>query len=127
MRFDTRRMSGRVAVSLVVAVFAYLGLLFGGNLALGPARGPNAVSSSSRDGQPQEVSAHEIVRGMLAAERKAAQRYATFASGDAATVDQPPIKRAVLVSLPLSQSTSSAFRAPDAKPYDSHGPPRLAA
>ncbi|WP_283195430.1 hypothetical protein [Rhizobium sp. AN80A] len=66
MRFDTRRMSGRVAVSLVVAVFAYLGLLFGGNLALGPARGPNAVSSSSRDGQPQEVSAHEIVRGMLA-------------------------------------------------------------
>ncbi len=128
MRFDTRRMTGRVAVSLAVAIFAYLGLLFGGNLVLGPTRGPNnAFSSSSKDSQPLQVSARDVVRGVLAADRKVAQKYATYASGDAAQADQPIFQRSSLDLLRLSQSTSPAFYAAEAKPYDSHGPPAFAA
>jgi hypothetical protein len=128
MRFDTRRMTGRVAVSLAVAIFAYLGLLFGGNLVLGPTRGPNnAFSSSSKDSQPLQVSARDVVRGVLAADRKVAQKYATYASGDAAQADQPVFQRSSLGLLRLSQSTSPTFYAADAKPYDSHGPPAFAA
>jgi len=63
MRLDARRMSGRVAISLVIAVFAYLGLLFGGNLVIGPTRGPNSVSSSSKDGQPLQLGDLRLVTG----------------------------------------------------------------
>lgn len=89
MRFDTRRTSGgRIAVSLVVAVFA---------LSRPAVRRQSRAWSRtwSTPSRPRagmvnrkRVSAHEIVRGMLAAQAKAAQRYATFASGDAATVDR---------------------------------------
>lgn len=127
MRFETRRMTGRVVVSLAVAIFAYLGLLFGGNLVLGPARGPNSFSSSSKDGQPLQVSARDVVRGVLAADRKIAQKYATYASGDAAPAVQALARPALARALALSQSDSQAFRDHAAKAYDSHGPPSFAA
>ncbi len=127
MRFDTRRMTGRVAVSLAVAIFAYLGLLLGGNLVLGPARGPNSFSSSSKDGQPLQVSARDVVRGVLAADRKVAQKYATHASGDAAPTALPLSERAPPGALSLAQPASPAPRASDAKAYNSHGPPAFAA
>jgi hypothetical protein len=127
MRFDARRMTGRVAVSLVFAIFAYLGLLFGGNLVLGPARGPNAFSSSSKDGQPLQVSARDVVRGVLAADRKVAQKYAAYSSGDAAPTAQPLAERILAGAVSLSQPVSPALRAHDAKAYDSHGPPAFAA
>jgi hypothetical protein len=127
MRFETRRMTGRVAVSLAVAIFAYLGLLFGGNLVLGPARGPNAFSSSSKDGQPLQISARDVVRGVLAADRKVAQKYATHASGDASPTSRPLAERLTAGALSLSQPASRALRASAEKAYDSHGPPAFAA
>jgi hypothetical protein len=127
MRFDTRRMTGRVAVSLVFAIFAYLGLLFGGNLVLGPARGPNAFSSSSKDGQPLQLSARDVVRGVLAADRKLAPKYANHDSADALPTALPPAERPLNGATSLSLSNAAAFRAPGAKAYDSRGPPAIAA
>lgn len=127
MRLDARRMSSRVAISLLVAVFAYLGLLLGGSLVIGPTRGANSISSSSKDGQPLQLSARDAVRGILTAERKAAPKYAPFHSGVAA------LGAAASIELPLAgepqrlEAFHATHRAADAKAYDSHGPPAAAA
>ncbi len=49
MVLEQRRLASRIAASVVVAIFAYLGLLFGGNIVIGPSATPNSLSSSSRD------------------------------------------------------------------------------
>ena len=126
MRLDARRMSSRVAISLVIAVFAYLGLLFGGNFVIVPTRGPNSVSSSSKDGQPLQVSARDVVRGILAAERKASPKYTPFDSGVATLGVVPSIDRHFSRAKHLA-TFHPALRAGDRKAYDSHGPPASAA
>jgi hypothetical protein len=123
MRLDARRMTGRVAFSLVVAVFAYLGLLFGGNLVISPTRGPNSFSSSSKDGQPLQLSARDAVRGILATDRKVAPKYASYDSGAAILAAPPKIEFAFHGSLSLVPSFHPSSHALDAKSYDSHGPP----
>lgn len=127
MRLAARRMTGRVAVSLAVAIFAYLGLLFGGNFVIGPTRGPNAFSSSSKDNQPQQMSARDAVRGILTADRKIASKSSAYDSGDAAFVALPALELARSGSLPLAAPFQAALNARDAKSYDSHGPPVAAA
>ena len=123
MRLDTRRMTCRVAVSLAVAIFAYIGLLFGGNLVLGPARGPNAFSSSSKDGQPLQLSARDVVRGILAADRRVAPKYVAYDSGKAILANPPTIKFAFGRGPSLSLPLGLPLHATGAKAYDSHGPP----
>ncbi|MDM9626368.1 hypothetical protein QTL95_10705 [Rhizobium sp. S152] len=127
MRLDARRMASRVAFSLVFAIFAYLGLLFGGNFSISPARGPNAVSSPAKDSQPLQISVREAVRGILAAERKAAPKYASHDSGPAMLAASPDMPVATLKSVPLATAFDPARSAPDTKDYDSHGPPLGAA
>jgi hypothetical protein len=127
MRLDARRMTGRVAVSLAVAIVAYLGLLLGGNLALGPTRGPNAVSSSSKDGQPLQLSARDAVRGILAADRRAAPKYAAYVSGDAVLASLPTIELAVRHGPSPSSPVQLPLHPTGAKAYDSRGPPAAAA
>lgn len=127
MRLDARRMSGRVAISLVIAVFAYLGLLFGGNLVIGPTRGPNSVSSSSKDGQPLQLSVRDAVRGILTAERKAAPKYIPYDSANAAVGAIPGIALLSFVEPTYPVAFHPQPRAADAKAYDSHGPPAAAA
>ncbi|MBW9112065.1 hypothetical protein JNB88_00175 [Rhizobium cauense] len=127
MRLDARRMSGRVAISLAVAIFAYLGLLFGGNLVIGAARGPNAISSPSKDSQPLQVSARDTVRGILTTDRKVAPKYALYDSGGATIVDILSVELPSGSDQPDLASLHAAFRATDAKAYDSHGPPSAAA
>jgi len=127
MRLDARRMTGRVAVSLAVAIFAYLGLLFGGNLVLGPARGPNSVSSSSKDGQPLQLSARDAVRGILAADRKVAPKYVAYASGAAIPANPPAIEFAFRRDATLSSPVDLPLHATSAKAYDSRGPPTATA
>lgn len=127
MRLDARRMSSRVALSLVVAVFAYLGLLLGGNFVIGPTRGPNSVSSSSKDGQPLQVSVRDAVRGILAAERKATPKYAPYDSGNAAVGAIPGIALLAFGDPTYPVAFRPQLRAADGKAYDSHGPPAIAA
>ncbi|KQV68399.1 hypothetical protein [Rhizobium sp. Root1220] len=127
MRHDARRMTGRVAVSLAVAIFAYLGLLFGGNLVLGPARGPNSLSSSSKDGQPLQISVRDAVRGILAADRKVTPKHRPYDSGDAAIFSAPPAEFAPGDGVRLVSPIHATLRTQDAKPYDAHGPPTSAA
>ncbi len=127
MRLDARRMSGRIAISLVVAIFAYLGLLLGGNLVIGPTRGPNSISSSSKDGQPLQLSARDAVRGILTSDRKAAPKYAPYDSGAAAVGATASIALFFGSEHARLAAFHPSLRAADAKAYDSHGPPVAAA
>jgi hypothetical protein len=127
MRPDARRMSGRVAISLAIAVFAYLGLLFGGNFAIVPTRGANSVSSSSKDGQPLQLSARDAVRGILTAERKATPKYPPYDSGAVALGVAPSIELPLAGEPRPAGAPHALLRAADAKAYDSHGPPTAAA
>jgi len=127
MRLDARRMSSRVAISLVVAIFAYLGLLLGGNLVIGPTRGPNSVSSSSKDSQPPQVSARDVVRGILTAERKQAFKYTPYDSGSAATSATPGVALLSTGEPTYPVAFPPQLHAADGKAYDSHGPPAAAA
>jgi hypothetical protein len=73
--FDARRLSARIAVSLVLAITAYIGLLIGGNLILGPAASDNnALILPGKETQPPQLTAREAVRGILAADRKVAPK-----------------------------------------------------
>ncbi|NMN70176.1 hypothetical protein AF71_00019820 [Rhizobium sp. 57MFTsu3.2] len=126
MRLDARRMGSRVAISLVIAVFAYLGLLFGGNLVIVPSRGANSVSSSAKDGQPLQLSARDTVRGILTAERKAAPKHVPYDPGAAAIGATPDIELRLGGEQPLA-TFHPALRAADARAYDSHGPPAASA
>ncbi|PKA40842.1 hypothetical protein CWR43_24605 [Rhizobium sullae] len=72
---DARRLSARIAVSLVLAITAYIGLLIGGNLIPGPAAPDNnALTLPGKEPQPLQLTAREAVRGILAADRKVAPK-----------------------------------------------------
>ncbi len=68
--FDARRLSARIAVSLVLAITAYFGLLIGGNLILGPAASDNNALIFARQGNAAAPAdgALQAVRGILAAD-----------------------------------------------------------
>ena len=91
MELDQRRLTNRIAASLLFAVLAYLGLLFGGNLIIAPATAVNTLSSSGRDPQPPQLSARDAVRGVLAAERKLAPKQAAYDAGSPALAALPAL------------------------------------
>ncbi|QKK16668.1 hypothetical protein [Rhizobium indicum] len=91
MELDQRRLTSRIAASLLVAVLAYLGLLFGGNLAISPTAAANALSSSDRDSQPPQLTARDAVRGLLATERKLAPKQAAHDAGPLALAAAPAV------------------------------------
>ncbi|WP_027666368.1 hypothetical protein [Rhizobium leguminosarum] len=88
MELDQRRLTSRIAASLLVAVLAYLGLLFGGNLVISPVAA-NTLSSSDRDPQPPQLTARDAVRGLLATERKLAPKQAAHDAGPIALAAAP--------------------------------------
>ncbi|MBA5805233.1 MULTISPECIES: hypothetical protein [Rhizobium] len=90
MELDQRRLTSRIAASLLVAVLAYLGLLFGGNLVISPAA-VNTLSSSDRDSQPAQLTARDAVRGLLASERKLAPKQAAHDAGPLALAASPAV------------------------------------
>ncbi|MEI1252060.1 hypothetical protein [Rhizobium aouanii] len=90
MELDQRRLTSRIAASLLVAVLAYLGLLFGGNLVISPAA-VNTLSSSDRDSQPPQLTARDAVRGLLATERKLAPKQAAHDAGPLALAAAPAV------------------------------------
>ncbi|MBY3190187.1 hypothetical protein [Rhizobium laguerreae] len=91
MELDQRRLTSRIAASLLVAVLAYLGLLFGGNLAISPVAAANTLSSSDRDSQPPQLTARDAVRGLLATERKLAPKQAAHDAGPLALAAAPAV------------------------------------
>ncbi|RUM25882.1 hypothetical protein EFQ99_06205 [Rhizobium vallis] len=92
MELDQRRLTSRVAASLLVAILAYLGLLFGGNLLISPAAAINTLSSSGRDPQPPQLTARDAVRGVLAAERKLAPKQTAHDAGPSALASAPSLE-----------------------------------
>ncbi|MBB4192893.1 hypothetical protein GGE45_004037 [Rhizobium aethiopicum] len=91
MELDQHRLPSRIAASLLFAILAYVGLLFGGNLIIAPATVVNTLSSSGRDPQPPQLSARDAVRGVLAAERKLAPKQTAYDAGPAAIAAAPAV------------------------------------
>ena len=91
MELDQHRLTSRIAASLLVAILAYLGLLFGGNLVISPAAAVNTLSSSGRDPQPPQLTARDTVRGLLATERKLAPKQAAHDAGSPALAAAPAL------------------------------------
>ncbi|MBP2447443.1 hypothetical protein [Rhizobium leguminosarum] len=91
MELDQHRLTNRVAASVLFAILAYLGLLFGGNLVISPAAAVNTLSSSGRDPQPQQLTARDAVRGLLATERKLAPKKAAHDAGSPALATAPVV------------------------------------
>ncbi|AHG44052.1 membrane protein [Rhizobium leguminosarum bv. trifolii CB782] len=110
MELDQHHLTSRVAVSLLVAILAYLGLLLGGNLVISPAAAVNTLSSSGRDPQPPQLTARDAVRGVLATERRLAPKQAAHDGGS------PAIAAAPVVDL-AGWTISAAFPAFDASPH----------
>jgi hypothetical protein len=92
MVLEQRRLASRIAASVVVAIFAYLGLLFGGNIVIGPSAAPNSLSSSSRDSQQTQVTARDAIRGLLISDRKAAPKQSLQDTGPAALTIVPALQ-----------------------------------
>ncbi|NNU46658.1 hypothetical protein G9X68_05895 [Rhizobium sp. WYCCWR 11279] len=90
MELDQRRLTSRIAASLLIAVLAYLGLLFGGNLVISPAA-VNTLSSSDRDSQPAQLTARDAVRGLLASERKLAPKQTAHDAGPLTLAAAPAV------------------------------------
>jgi len=91
MELDERRLTSRIAASVVVAILAYIGLLFGGNLVISPAAAVNTLSSSGRDPQPQQLTARDALRGVLATERKLAPKQTAHDAGPPALAAAPAL------------------------------------
>ncbi|MGR9169562.1 hypothetical protein [Rhizobium sp. KDH_Rht_773_N] len=91
MELEQRRLVSRIAASVVVAILAYLGLLFGGNIVIGPSAAPNSLSSSSRDTQQTQVTARDAIRGLLISDRKAAPKQTLQDAGPAALAVVPAL------------------------------------
>lgn len=89
---EQRRLASRIAASVVVAIFAYLGLLFGGNIIIGPSATPNSLSSSSRDSQQTQVTARDAIRGLLISDRKLAPKQSAYDAGPADLATAPTLQ-----------------------------------
>jgi hypothetical protein len=87
-----RRLANRIAASVVVAIFAYLGLLFGGNIVIGPLSAPNSLSSSNRDSQQTQITARDAIRGLLISDRKVSPKQQLHDAGPAALSAAPALQ-----------------------------------
>lgn len=123
---DERRLTTRLAASMLIAVFAYVGLLFGGNLILSPSAAANTLSSPSKDPQPLQITARDAVRGVLATDRKIAPKQAVYDSGSIFLAAAPgldfigwaPVKAFASFDAPLAPAAGRA--------HQPRAPPRLA-
>jgi hypothetical protein len=98
MELSERHLTSRVAASILFAVFAYLGLLLGGSFVVSTSAGTNTLSSSGKDSQSSQITARDVVRGILATERKIAPKQAAYDAGPAAIAVSPIPEFAVWAS-----------------------------
>ncbi|MBY5359339.1 hypothetical protein HFO97_04945 [Rhizobium leguminosarum] len=122
MELDQRRLTSRIAASLLVAVLAYLGLLFGGNLVISPAA-VNTLSSSDRDLQPPQLTARDAVRGLLATERKLAPKQAAHDAGSPALAAAPALNFAGWNISAAFPAFEASFHAAVSRTHQPRAPP----
>ncbi|MBX4892823.1 hypothetical protein [Rhizobium bangladeshense] len=126
MELDQHRLTSSIAASLLFAILAYMGLLFGGNLIVSPATAVNTLSSSGRDPQPQQLSARDAVRGVLAAERKLAPKQTAYDAGTPTLAAAPAIDFAVwCIGAPLTAFEPPLHRAVS-RAHQARAPPIVA-
>ncbi|ARM10963.1 MULTISPECIES: hypothetical protein [Rhizobium] len=126
MELDQRRLTSRIAASLLFAVLAYIGLLFGGNLVIAPAATVNTLSSSGRDPQPPQLSARDAVRGVLAAERKLAPKQAAYDAGSPVLAAAPALHFAGRNSASPFPAFEAPLRASVFRAHQPRAPPAAA-
>ena len=123
MELDQRRLTSRIAASVLVAILAYLGLLFGGNLVISPAAAVNTLSSSGRDSQSPQLTARDALRGVLATDRKLAPKQTAHDAGSPALAATPALDFAgwnTAVPLPAFEAH---LRAVVSRIYQPRAPP----
>jgi hypothetical protein len=123
---DERLPSARLAASILIAVFAYLGLLLGGNLVLSPSASCNTLSSPSKDPQPLQITARDAVRGVLAAERKVAPKQAVHDSGPVLLAAAPGLDFAGWAPAGTQTSFDAPFAAAAGRANQPRAPPASA-
>ncbi|OWV69160.1 hypothetical protein ATY76_11825 [Rhizobium sp. R339] len=126
MELDQHRLTIRIAASLAVAILAYLGLLFGGNLVLSPAAAVNTLSSSGRDPQAPQLTAREALRGVLAAERKLAPKQTTHDAGSSLLAAVPPLDFDGWAAAVPFAAFKAPLRAAVSATYQPRAPPAVA-
>lgn len=123
MELDQRRLTSRIAASLLVAILAYLGLLLGGNLVISPVVAVNTLSSSDRDPQPQQLTARDAVRGLLATERRLAPKQAAHDAGSPALAAAPTLDFAGWTMPAAFPAFEASLRATVSRTHQPRAPP----
>ena len=123
---EQRRLASRIATSVVVAIFAYLGLLLGGNIIIGPSSAPNSLSSSSRDSQQTQVTARDAIRGLLISDRKAAPKQSLQDAGPAALATLPALQFADWRAATPAPEFEAPLPSAAARAHQPRAPPQAA-
>ena len=123
---EQRRLASRIAASVVIAIFAYLGLLFGGNIVIGPSSAPNSLSSSSRDSQQTQVTARDAIRGLLISDRKLAPKQQLQDAGPAALNAAPALQFGDWRQVAPASEFEAPLRSAAARAYQPRAPPLAA-
>ncbi|MBB4218413.1 hypothetical protein FHT79_005634 [Rhizobium sp. BK212] len=126
MELEQRRLTGRIAASLFVAILAYLGLLLGGNLIISPVVTVNTLSSSERDPQPPQLTARDAVRGLLATERRLAPKQAAHDAGSPALAVAPALDFAGWTMPAAFPAFEASLRAAVSRTHQPRAPPAAA-
>ena len=121
-----RRLANRIAASVVVAIFAYLGLLFGGNIVIGPSSAPNSLSSSSRDSQQTQVTARDAIRGLLISDRKVAPKQQLHDAGPATLNAAPALQFADRRQAAPAPEFEAPLRPVAGRAHQPRAPPQVA-
>ncbi|OHV25889.1 hypothetical protein EOS93_05375 [Rhizobium sp. RMa-01] len=126
MGLEQHRLTNRVAASLLVAILAYIGLLFGGNLVISPAAAVNTLSSSGRDPQPPQLTARDAVRGVLSTERRLAPKQAAYDGGSPALATAPTLDFAGWTISAAFPAFEAPFHAAVSRTHQPRAPPAAA-
>ncbi|EJJ27277.1 hypothetical protein [Rhizobium sp. CF142] len=121
-----RRLASSIAASVVVAIFAYLGLLFGGNIVIGPSSAPNSLSSSSRDSQQTQVTARDAIRGLLISDRKVAPKQQVHDAGPASLNATPTLQFADWRQAAPAPEFEAPLRPVACRAHQPRAPPQVA-
>ncbi|MEZ2212470.1 hypothetical protein AAE029_22650 [Sinorhizobium sp. CB7] len=119
---DVRGFGGRVLASIVIAIVAYFGLLFGGNVSIGPTSSLNSFSAG-KESQPLHVTARDAVRGILVPDRKLLAKAGGHDPSSAALPPLPAVSDLPRASAPHADMTVVPIQASVSYGYRPRGPP----
>ncbi len=127
---ETRQPRGampRVMASLVVAFFAYLGLLLGGGFGTFASTETNNFSAAKGSQQPHYLTLRDNTRGIVAAHRDVEPK-ASWHDGNAGLIAQAtPIAPSYSVAIAPASPASAPAGAQPGNAYLAQGPPAVSA